>query len=143
MTKPHRRSVRSRRMRSASHPAGMPAAAQKMPKIPSAMPTYWRANEITLSTECLSVELLVSSDCIEDDLTAQRGSHDAWPQECRAHAHLVAVMLYEVDVCCERGTIPDARAQPVRCPDNERQQHIVVAPHICGRSGAGLRTVAH
>ncbi len=33
------RSSRSRRMRSASHPAGSPLATQKMPNTPSAMPT--------------------------------------------------------------------------------------------------------
>lgn len=39
MIKEHNLRVRSRRNRSANHPAGRPAAAQKVPKMPSAMPT--------------------------------------------------------------------------------------------------------
>lgn len=41
MMKPQKRSVRSRRIRSANHPAGIPDAAQNVPKMPSAMPTDW------------------------------------------------------------------------------------------------------
>lgn len=39
MMKPQNRSVRSRRILSANHPAGMPDAAQNVPKMPSAIPT--------------------------------------------------------------------------------------------------------